>query len=53
MDAETSMSMKRKLHRIVAMLTRMAMQFGGVSEVQGVYLDDGDYEQEHHPPQAD
>ena len=47
MDVEISMAMKRKLQRIVAMLTRMAMQFGGVSEAQGVYRGDYDYEHEH------
>jgi four helix bundle protein len=41
---ETSIELKSKLVRIVAMLTRMAMNFDGVSETQSEYYAD---EHEH------
>jgi hypothetical protein len=37
------------LVRIVAMLTRMAMKFDGVSESPSEYNQSGDYEHEHRP----
>ena len=39
--------MKAMLHRIVAMLTRMAMRFDGVAESSTKYHADIDYECEH------
>jgi len=39
--------MKRKLHRIVSMLTRMAMKLDGVAEGPAGYGVAGDYEHEH------
>ena len=39
--------MKTKLHRIVAMLTRMAMKFDGVAEPVAAYDADIDYDNEH------
>jgi HD-like signal output (HDOD) protein len=39
-------AMKAMLHRIVAMLTRMAMKFDGVAEASAAY-DDIDYDYEH------
>ena len=47
LDAESSLVMKRKLRRIVAMLTRMAMKLDGVAEGVGDYRADSDYEHEH------
>jgi four helix bundle protein len=47
LDAEASLVMKRKLHRIVSMLTRMAMKFDGVAEAEAGYRADSDYEHEH------
>lgn len=44
---ETSFDLKSKLVRIVAMLTRMAMKFDGVSETQCEYSLGDDYEHEH------
>ena len=45
---ETSIELKSKLVRIVAMLTRMAMNFDGVSETQcEYYADEHEYEHEH------
>ena len=44
---ETSFELKSKLVRIVAMLTRMAMKFDGVSESLGEYTLGIDYEPEH------
>jgi hypothetical protein len=44
---ETSIKLKSKLVRIVAMLTRMAMKFDGVSESQIAYTVCDDYEHEH------
>jgi four helix bundle protein len=40
-------AMKAMLHRIVAMLTRMAMKFDGVAESSTEYYADIDYEYEH------
>ena len=39
--------MKTKLHRIVAMLTRMAMKFDGVAEPVAAFDADIDYDNEH------
>ena len=39
--------MKRKLKRIVSMLTRMATKFDGVAESQAEYNAIDDYEHEH------
>ncbi len=47
LDAEASRGLKRKLHRIVSMLTRMAMKLDGVAEAQAGYGVEGDYEHEH------
>ncbi|MCY2993393.1 MAG: four helix bundle protein [Planctomycetota bacterium] len=47
LDAESSRGMKRTLHRIVSMLTRMAMKFGGVAETLAGYRVESDYEHEH------
>jgi four helix bundle protein len=47
LDLESSLAMKGKLKRIVAMLPRMAMKFGGVAESQVYYHAVVDYEQEH------
>lgn len=48
---ETSLELKKsKLTRIVAMLTRMAMKFDGVSESGAEYTLGIDYEHEHRPP---
>jgi len=47
LSPETSFELKSKLTRIVAMLTRMAMKFDGVSESMGVYTTRDDYEHEH------
>jgi four helix bundle protein len=47
LNLETSFELKSKLVRIVAMLTRMAMKFDGISEpLKGYHLGD-DYEHEH------
>lgn len=40
-------AMKAMLHRIVAMLTRMAIKFDSVSESLSEYNQSGDYEHEH------
>ncbi len=40
------------LQRIVAMLTRMTIQFGGISEAPGNYLIGGEYEYEHEHEDA-
>jgi four helix bundle protein len=40
-------AMKAMLHRIVAMLTRMAMKFDGVAEPVAAYGADIDYDNEH------
>jgi hypothetical protein len=40
-------AMKAMLHRIVAMLTRMAMKFDGVAEYKAEYDADIDYDYEH------
>ena len=40
-------SMKAMLHRIVAMLTRMAMKFDGVAEPVAAFDADIDYDNEH------
>ena len=47
MSRETDHDLKSKLVRIVAMLTRMAMKFDGVSESLSEYNQSGDYEHEH------
>jgi four helix bundle protein len=47
LNVESSRAMKRKLHRIVSMLTRMAMKLDGVAEGQAGYGVEGDYEHEH------
>ena len=47
MSRETDHELKSKLARIVAMLTRMAMKFDGVSESLSEYNQSGDYEHEH------
>ena len=44
---ESSDARKRKLHRIVSMLTRMAMKLDGVAERPAGYGVGGDYEHEH------
>jgi four helix bundle protein len=45
---ETSCELKSKLVRIVAMLTRMAMNFDGVSETRSEYhADEHEHEHEH------
>jgi four helix bundle protein len=46
-NREASFELKSKLVRIVAMLTRMAMKFDGVSERPSEYTHDVDYEHEH------
>jgi four helix bundle protein len=43
----SSFDLKSKLTRIVAMLTRMAMKFSGVSESPAEYTETNDYEHEH------
>jgi hypothetical protein len=40
-------AMKAMLHRIVAMLTRMAMKFDGVAEPVAAYDAEIDYDNEH------
>ena len=47
LDAKSNLVMKRKLHRIVSMLTRMAMKCDGVAEVGAGYQADSHYEHEH------
>ena len=47
MSRETDHELKSKLFRIVAMLTRMAMKFDGVSESLSEYKPSGDYDYEH------
>jgi len=47
LDAESSLVMKRKLRRIVALLTRMAMKLDGVAEATTDYRADSDYEHEY------
>ena len=47
------MELKSKLVRIVAMLTRMAMKFDGVSESLSVYTARVDYEHEHEHRDAE
>jgi four helix bundle protein len=47
LNRETSFDVKSKLVRIVAMLTRMAMKFDGVSESLSEYTLGIDYEHEH------
>jgi len=44
---ESSQTMKRKRHRLVSMLTRMAMKLDGVAEGLAGYGVAGDYEHEH------
>ena len=60
LNQATNFQLKSKLSRIVAMLTRMAMKFDGVSESQsectlGVDYEHRDAEQEHEemPEQSD
>ena len=47
LPVESSQAMKRKLHRIVSMLTRMAMKLDGVAEGPAEYGVADDYEHEH------
>ncbi len=47
MSSERSLELKSRLTRIVAMLTRMAMKFDGVSESLGEYTTPNDYDHEH------
>ncbi len=47
MSRETDHELKSKLARIVAMLTRMAMKFDGVSETLSEYNQSGEHEHEH------
>jgi hypothetical protein len=47
LNRETSFDLKSKLVRIVAMLTKMAMRFDGVSESPSEYNRSVDYEHEH------
>jgi hypothetical protein len=47
LSRETDRELEYKLVRIVAMLTRMAMKFDGVSESLSEYNQPGDYEQQH------
>ncbi len=47
MSRETDYELKSKLVRIVAILTRMAMKFDGLSESLSEYNKSGDYEHEH------
>ncbi len=47
LNRETSFELKSRLSRIVAMLTRMAMKFDGVSESLGEYTVGIDYEYEY------
>ena len=47
LNRETSFELKSKLVRIVAMLTRMAMKFDGVSEFLSAYTLGDDYAHEH------
>ncbi len=47
LNRELSFELKSQLGRIVAMLTRMAMKFDGVSETLDEYTWGGDYEHEH------
>ena len=47
MSSETSLELKSRLTRIVAVRTRMAMKFDGVSESLGEYTTPNDYDQEH------
>ena len=47
MNRKTDHDLKSKLVRIVAMLTRMAMKFDGVSESLSEYNQSGDYEHDY------
>jgi four helix bundle protein len=47
LSRETDHELKSRLVRIVAMLTRMAMKFDGVSESSSEYSLSDDYEHEH------
>ena len=47
LNRETSLELKSRLARIVAMLTRMAIKFDGVSETLDEYTSRVDYEHEH------
>ena len=49
---ETDHDLKSKLVRIVAMLTRMAMKFDGVSETLSEYNQSGEHEHEHEHENA-
>jgi hypothetical protein len=51
LDAESSRSLKRKLQRIVSMLTRMAMKGDGVGESRAEYRELVDDEHEHRIPE--
>ncbi len=46
-DVQDDVAMKAMLYRIVAMLTRMAMKFDGVSECNDEYKSEIDYDYEH------
>lgn len=47
LSRETDLELKSRLVRIVAMLTRMAIKFDGVSEPSSEYRPSGDHEHEH------
>ncbi len=47
LEVEASRELKRKIRRIVSMLTRMAMKFDGVNESSVEYAAAIDYEHEH------
>jgi four helix bundle protein len=47
LSQETDCELKSRLVRIVAMLTRMALKFDGVSETSSEYNQTNDYEHEH------
>ena len=49
LSRETDHKLKSRLVRIVAMLTRMAMKFDGVSESSTEYNQSVDYDYEHEP----
>jgi hypothetical protein len=46
-EAQDDAAMKAMLHRIVAMLTRMAMKFDGVAEPLAAYDAEIDFDNEH------
>ncbi len=53
MSRETDHELKSKLARIVAMLTRMAMKFDGVSETLSEYNQSGEHEHGEEPEPSD